>query len=76
MNGCHCPCCGTHLPHQPVDATMIARALRHDPPIFGAAKRILVSYDAQRRIPETGGETRQPWTPRPARSNRTLAPSS
>lgn len=67
MNGCQCLRCGQHLPHEPADATTIAKALRHHPPVFGPAKRILASYDAQRRIPEIGGSARQPWDARPAR---------
>lgn len=71
MSGCHCPRCDQQLPHPPVDALVIARALRHDPPVHGPARRILASYDAKPVKKPVGGDKRAPWEPRAPRQRRT-----
>jgi hypothetical protein len=69
MSGCCCRRCDAGQPHAPVDETLIARALKNDPSVFGPVKRRLSFYDSKpaRSKPASGGMTRQPWEPRPSR---------
>jgi hypothetical protein len=69
-SGCHCRSCDAGLPHKllrdspeqraGVDA-MVSRAL-------GDAVRVLPVAATPAEARRFGGNTRQPWTPRPART--------
>lgn len=64
-SGCRCKRCDSNQPHHPVDETLILRALKNDPPIYGPTKRRLAFYDS-RRVPvsrKRHGHARQPWQP-------------